>query len=275
MDAQLESKYEKLKADIKSRGRVAVAFSAGVDSTLLLAAAADVPGADVLAVSVQAEWVPGRECREAADFCADRGIRQVSLTVKASDIAGFADNPPERCYLCKRVLFTKIRHVAQEQGIEHVLEGSNVDDLSDYRPGLKAIAELGVKSPLREAGLCKAEIRELSRMLGLPTADKPSFACLASRIPYGERITAEKLLMAEQGEELLLDKGFRQFRVRVHGLLARIEVLPEEFGRLMQEPLRGEIYERLREIGFAYVSLDLKGYRTGSLNETLGRTAGT
>lgn len=269
MDVRLEQKFEALKENIKGMGCVAVAFSAGVDSTLLLAAAAEALGERAVAVSVEADWVPRREQHEAQDFCSSRTIRRIRLNVRAEDIPGFAENPPERCYLCKRVLFTKILEAARANGIDCVLEGSNTDDLSDYRPGLRAIAELGIKSPLREAGLCKEQIRALSRMLGLPTADKPSFACLASRIPYGETITADKLYMAEQGEQLLLDEGFLQFRVRVHGTLARIEVLPEEMERLLKEPLREKIYEKLRRLGFSYVALDLKGYRTGSMNEAL------
>lgn len=249
--------------------RVAVAFSAGVDSTLLLAAAAQTPGVSVTAVSVEADWVPRRERREAEEFCESRGIRHIRLKAWAGEIAGFAENPRERCYLCKKVLFAKITDAARAEGIAHVLEGSNVDDCSDYRPGMRAIAELGVKSPLLKAGLCKAEIRELSRALGLPTAEKPSFACLASRIPYGEPITAEKLSMAEAGEQLLFEQGFRQFRVRVHGALARVEVLPEELERLAKEPLRSFICGKLKEIGFSYVALDLEGFRSGSMNEML------
>lgn len=246
-----------------------MAFSAGVDSTLLLAAAADVLGDGVLAVSVSADWVPERETKEAAAFCRSRGIAQVILRVSADEIDGFADNPPDRCYLCKRALFTKIIKAAAAQGIDRIAEGSNADDTNDFRPGLRAIAELGIQSPLREAGLTKSEIRELSRELGLSTAEKPSFACLASRIPYGEPATSEKLSMADRGEQFLQEKGFRQFRVRVHGTLARIELLPEEMGRMMEQPLRGEVYDAMKRIGFSYVALDMKGYRTGSLNEVL------
>ena len=271
INSTLSEKYEKLKKLICGYGSVAVAFSAGVDSTLLLAVASEVLGDRAVAVSVSADWVPDRESTEAAGFCESRGIRQICLHVSADEINGFAENPPDRCYLCKKALFTRIIESASEQGIDCVAEGSNVDDLGDYRPGLQAIAELGVKSPLREACLTKAEIRELSRELELSTADKPSFACLASRIPYGETITSEKLSMADRGEQLLLEKGFHQFRVRVHGTLARIELLPEEMERLMSEPLRSEIYDEMKRIGFSYVALDLKGYRTGSLNEVLTR----
>lgn len=269
IDTQLAKKYEQLKKLLCSYGRAAVAFSAGVDSTLLLAAAADVLGDGVLAVSVSADWVPEREIREAAAFCRSRGIAQVVLRASADEIDGFGDNPPDRCYLCKRALFTKIIKAAAAQGMDCIAEGSNADDTDDFRPGLRALAELGIQSPLREAGLTKSEIRELSRELGLSTAEKPSFACLASRIPYGESVTSEKLSMADQGERFLQEKGFRQFRVRVHGTLARIELLPEEMGRMMEQPLRGEVYDAMKRIGFSYVALDIKGYRTGSLNEVL------
>lgn len=269
MNTLILEKYEKLKELIRQAGSAAVAFSAGVDSTLLLAVAAQVLGKRAVAVSVSADWIPDREHGEAVAFCESRGIRQICIHVGMDEISGFADNPPRRCYLCKKLLFTRILDIAKEQGLAAVLEGSNADDAGDYRPGMQAIAQLHVKSPLLAAGFTKAQVRELSRELGLPTADKPSFACLASRIPYGEKITAGKLDMVQQGEQLLMDMGFFQFRVRVHGSLARIEVLPEELGRIMQEPLRSEIYDGMKQIGFSYVAVDLKGYRTGSLNETL------
>ncbi len=187
-------------------------------------------------------------------------------------IDGVAENPKDRCYLCKKALFQGFLDTAEREGLAAVAEGSNVDDEGDYRPGMKAIAELGVKSPLREAGLKKQEIRDLSKEFDLPTWNKPSFACLASRIPYGEVITNDKLRMVEEAEEYLLNKGFKQFRVRVHGSgapLARIELLPEDIDRAMEPSVREEINDKLHGMGFAYVALDLKGYRTGSLNEVL------
>ena len=184
-------------------------------------------------------------------------------------IEGFSQNPPNRCYLCKRELFEKIRKIAEENGIDYVAEGSNTDDNGDYRPGLKAVAELGVKSPLREAELSKDEIRALSRELGLPTWSRQSFACLSSRFVYGETISPEKLHMVDRAEQLLMDYGFHQIRLRIHGTLARIEVLPAEFGRLIEDPVRTDITKKFKEYGFTYVTMDLVGYRTGSLNEKL------
>lgn len=261
------AKYAALLDFFKGRGKAAVAFSGGVDSSLLLYAAGQ--GADgVLAVTAGCCSVPRRELAEAVAFCERYGIRQKVAVIDQLRIPGFAENTPERCYFCKKVLFTELLRAAAEEGACFLAEGSNTDDLRDYRPGLKAVAELQVASPLREAGLSKAEIRLLARHFGLPVWDKPSFACLASRIPYGERITERRLSMAERGEQLLLELGFRQFRVRLHGDdTARIEVLPEQFGLIMQE--RETIAERFKEYGFTYVSLDLQGYRSGSMNENI------
>lgn len=271
---EIERKYEQLKENLRALGSVAVAFSGGVDSTFLLKAAKEALGEKAVAITACSAAFPKREAKEAGDFCEREGVRQLIYEFDEMAVEGFAQNPPDRCYLCKRGLFENILRIARENGIAYVAEGSNLDDDGDYRPGHRAIAELGIKSPLREAGLTKAEIRTLSKELSLPTWDKPSYACLASRFVYGETITREKLGMVEQAEQLLLDRGFRQFRVRVHGNLARIEVLPEELDRLLEQELRREITERFREIGFAYVTADLAGYRMGSMNEVLGKVEG-
>lgn len=264
---EAESKYTALVDHLKGLGSVAVAFSSGVDSTFLLAAAQEALGERVIAVTAQSCSFPARELNEAKEFCTERGIRHFIVQSEELEIEGFRHNPANRCYLCKSELFRKIKDIAVQNGIAEVAEGSNVDDEGDYRPGLIAVAELGVKSPLRQAGLTKDEIRNLSRKMGLPTWDKQSFACLSSRFPYGEEISEEKLAMVDKAEQLLLDLGFTQVRVRIHDRLARIEILPAEFEHLLAH--RGEITEKFRNFGFTYVSLDLQGYRTGSMNETL------
>lgn len=265
---QLE-KLENLKNYLERLHSVAVAFSGGVDSTFLLKAAEEVLGEKVIAVTVDSSFFPGREFDEATAFCGEQGIRQFICKLKVLDIAEVARNPKNRCYYCKKEIFHKIQAAAQENRMEHVIEGSNTDDEGDYRPGLRAVAEMGVKSPLKACQLSKADIRALSQYLGLPTWEKPSFACLASRFAYGEQITEEKLWMVERAEQLLFDLGFRQFRVRIHGKMARIEVEPREFAKVMEDTVRGEITEKFREYGFTYTSLDLAGYRMGSMNEEL------
>ncbi|MDR2339266.1 MAG: ATP-dependent sacrificial sulfur transferase LarE [Deltaproteobacteria bacterium] len=264
-------KQLKLKGLLASMGSAAVAFSGGVDSTFLLASCKEaLPGA-LVAVTGRSLSFPERELKAATDFARSRGITHLFVDSEELGLPGFADNPPNRCYLCKRELFKKIRDTARERGIERVVEASNLDDEGDYRPGLIAISELGVGSPLREAGLTKAEIRTLSKEMGLPTWDKPSFACLASRFPYGERITPSELKKIDLAEEHLLGLGFRQVRVRVHdgGRLARIECDEEGFGLLSDPSLRESIHRRLGEIGFTFSAFDLLGYRTGSMNKTL------
>ena len=209
-----------------------------------------------------------RDAAEAETFCKEQGIRHLYFDFDELQVPGFAENPPDRCYICKKTLFSNFLRIAQENGAV-LCEGSNMDDLGDYRPGLKALAELEVQSPLRAAQLTKAEIRLLSRRLQLPTWDKPSFACLASRFVYGERITAQKLAAVDKAEQLLWELGFKQFRVRVHGNLARIELLLQQLELALAEPMRTTIYNGVKAAGFAYVALDLQGYRTGSMNETL------
>ncbi len=270
---KVHNKYQKLQKYLKSLGSVAVAFSSGVDSTFLLQTAVDVLGDKVIAVTASSCSFPKRELEEAKKFCAEKGIRHIIVESEELDIAGFRQNPKNRCYLCKRELFEKILNIAKENNIAEVAEGSNIDDTGDYRPGLVAVEELGITSPLRYAQLTKDEIRLLSREQCLPTWDKPSFACLSSRFVYGETIDEKRLGMVDKAEQFLLNMGFHQVRVRIHGqdknTVARIEVLPEEFPLLMQERNRLRIYSRLKEVGFAYVTLDLGGYRTGSMNETL------
>lgn len=260
-------KLQCLKNYLKELHSVAVAFSSGVDSTFLLKVASDTLGDQVIAVTAKSCSFPKRELDEAAAFCEKEGIRHIVCESEELNIEGFAQNPKNRCYLCKKELFEKIQVIAAENQIENIVEGSNLDDNGDYRPGLLAVAELGIKSPLRKCGLTKADIRALSKYLELPTWKKQSFACLSSRFVYGETITEEKLGMVDKAEQLLLDMGFHQVRVRIHGRMARIEIEPEEFGRLIADEARNRIIEEFRAWGFTYITMDLMGYRTGSMNE--------
>lgn len=266
---ELHEKYRCLQDYLRALGGVAVAFSGGVDSTFLLQVAHDVLGERAIAVTASSCSFPERELREAKDFCQRGGITHIVCRSEELDIEGFRQNPKNRCYLCKRELFEKICKIAEEHGLPAVAEGSNTDDDGDYRPGLIAVKELGVKSPLRAARLSKEDIRALSKELGLPTWSKQSFACLASRFVYGETISEKKLGMVDKAEQLLLDLGFHQVRVRIHGTIARIEILPGEFEKLMENQIRQTVYKALKDLGFTYVTLDLEGYRTGSMNEVL------
>lgn len=271
--AEAHEKLHALKGYLAGLGSVAVAFSGGVDSTFLLKVAHDTLGAQAIAITARSESFPIREFHEAEAFCQKEGIRHISVTSEELDIPGFSHNPTDRCYLCKKEFFSQILGQKDQEGFAYLVEGSNMDDEGDYRPGLKAVAELGVKSPLRHARLYKREIRDLSHEMGLPTWDKQSFACLSSRFVYGEEITRKKLAMVDEAEQFLLDQGFHQLRVRIHGdpdhggAIARIEVAPDELAKLFD--LRLETAEALKSYGFAYVTMDLLGYRTGSMNETL------
>lgn len=269
MKAELLNKYNKLKEYIKEKEAVAVAFSGGVDSTFLLYAALETLGEKALAITAVIHSVPESELKESQEFCEQLGIRQICLRHNELEIPGFAENPVNRCYICKKALFSQIIKTANENGITAILEGSNLDDNGDYRPGLMAISELKVLSPLREVGFTKKEIRELSGYFNLSTWNKPSAACLSSRIPYGDVITEEKLKRIEKSEQYLHELGFIGCRVRLHSDVARIELPPAMMEKMFDSDIRNLVYEKLVDYGFKYVALDLKGYRTGSLNETI------
>ncbi len=261
-------KIEKLEDYVKSLKKAAVAFSSGVDSTFLLYITKKILKDNAAAITVKSSLMPKRELEESMEFCKKFNIKQYFIELDESEIAGFKSNPKERCYLCKSYMFKKIKTFLNEIGYENILEGSNVDDDKDYRPGYRAICELEIKSPLKIFGFTKKQIREYSKKFKLESFDKPSFACLASRIPSGEEITKEKLKMIEESEDFLYALGFKQFRVRIHGQkTARIEVLPNEIEKAVK--LRKQISEKLKENGFKFVSLDLEGYKTGNMNKIL------
>ncbi len=268
---QIQEKYTQLGDRLRKLGKVVVAFSGGVDSTLLLHAAIEALGpVNVLAITADSETYPERERDEAIRLAKELGAAHEVIPTSELAIPGYADNPANRCYFCKQELFSHLIPIAQKRGYDHVVFGAIGDDLGEHRPGLQAARERGVLAPLLEVGLMKLEIRQLSRQFGLKTWDKPSFACLSSRIPYGERITLEKLSMIDQAEAFLMQLGFRQVRVRQHDKLARIEVASDHLADIVA--VAGTVAAKLKEIGYTYVSVDLQGYRSGSLNEALNET---
>jgi uncharacterized protein len=270
MTNDIKTKYNTLQSILKSMGSVAIGYSGGVDSTLLVKVAVDVLGAKTLAMIGRSKTYPTREFEEAVALAEQIGARYVVVDTEETDDLKFQENPPDRCYYCKTELFGKLQDLAERERIAWIADGTIADDVGDFRPGMRAKSENQVRSPLLEAGMTKEDVRSLSKELGLPTWDKPSFACLSSRFPYGTGITPENLTKVDHAETYLRDAGFRRFRVRFHDEhTARIEVGSDDIPRFLDPVFRESLVARFKELGFLYVTLDLKGYRTGSMNEVL------
>ncbi len=269
MDNNATRKTERLIHLVRDAGSMLVAFSGGVDSSLLLAMAHEILGNDVVAATAISDIYPVREKEAASRFTGERGIEHIVFGSREMSLPAFVSNGPDRCYHCKKSLFQKLIQIAEKRGIKRVAHGANVDDLKDYRPGLQAAAEMGIMAPLLDAGFSKEDIRFLSKDKGFSQWDKPAMACLATRIPYGSPITAEKLKMIERAEGFLFDRGIRQCRVRHHGSVARIEMESSELGVIMRDDVREAIVRKFREIGFLHIAVDLEGYVSGSMNRKL------
>ena len=265
----VEDKLKQLKEIIEELESVVIAFSGGCDSSFLAKVAYDVLGDRAIAVTANSELYADSEVKDSKKIASEIGIKHEIISSNELEAPGFRDNPSDRCYFCKKELFSELLEIAKKRSYRYVLDGSNFDDIDDYRPGMKAGRELNIRSPLKEAKFTKDEIRQLSRKFGLYTADKPAMACLASRFPYGTKIREEDLKRIERAEEFLRDLGFTQLRVRHHGDIARIEILPEDIELLLGNDFREKIVKRFKKLGYKYVTFDLEGYRTGSMNEVL------
>jgi len=266
----MEDKLDRLKNRLIEFKSAVIAFSGGVDSTFLARIAKDVYGDNLLLITATSSTYPFYELEEAKSLAGLLGIKHKIINSEELDIPGYSDNPPDRCYYCKSELFDKINFIASQEGYEVVFDGSNTDDLSDFRPGMKAKHEKGVKSPLADSGFTKSDIRHFSGILNLPTASKQSYACLTSRFPYGEKITKEKLERVGKAEFEIRKLGFSQFRIRSHDNLARLEFIPSEMDKAWS--IKSQLTEIIKKSGFSYITLDLTGYRTGSMNEVLNET---